>query len=110
MEHKERWEIRECGQLAWKREQRAGDDGAFKAIWTAVLSVPASVSKELLPTFLNMLSARQYALVIRVSVADLRTWRALELAIPLQLIYHDHVKSLEEKFNFASSGQNDNEW
>jgi hypothetical protein len=110
LEQKERWEVREYGQVAWRREQGEGGDGASKALWTAELRVPVSASKKLLPTFLNLLSARQYAFELRVSRADLRNWRALEVAIPLQLICHDQDKSLAEEENSAFSGQDDGEW
>lgn len=105
-EQNEKWEVRECGPVAWIREQQAGDYGVSKTLWTAELRVPVSVSKKLLPTFLNLLSARQYALVLRVSIAELWNWSGLEVAIPLQLICHGQGKLMEED-NFELEGQND---
>ena len=58
--------------------------------WTVDLRVPVSVPKTLLPTFLNVLSARQYALVLRVSIAGLWQGGVLKMAIPLQLTYHNN--------------------
>ncbi|CZR69697.1 uncharacterized protein PAC_19597 [Phialocephala subalpina] len=54
--------------------------------WSRSLVVPMSASKALLPTFLNPLSARQYALVLKVSVEGF-SHRGLELVLPLQVIY-----------------------
>ncbi|KAE8446852.1 hypothetical protein EG329_011629 [Mollisiaceae sp. DMI_Dod_QoI] len=54
--------------------------------WSRTMVVPINASKALLPTFLNPLSARQYALVLKVGIEDL-SHRDLELVLPLQVIY-----------------------
>lgn len=55
-------------------------------LWCKTLVVPISAPKALLPTFLNPLSARQYALVLKVDVEGL-SHRPLKLVLPLQVIY-----------------------
>lgn len=79
-------------------------------IWTTDLCVPISVPKTLLPTFLNTVSARQYALVLRVAVAGLKHGRVLEVTLPLQLIFCDQSKSQEAEYIFASGLQNIDEY
>lgn len=84
------------------------DGGVSKPLWTAEQKVPVSVSKKLLPTFLNLLSEQQYALVLRVSIPELRNWKRQEVVIPLQLIYHDREKPMDDDFLFA--GLDNSDW
>lgn len=108
-EQKEKWEVRDYGPVSWRSEQWERDERGLKPLWTADIRVPVSVSKALLPTFLNLLSARQYAVVLRVSISELPSWKELALAIPLQLVYHDQDKPVGEHHSFAFSSQNDGE-
>lgn len=55
--------------------------------WTTTLSLPVNTSKDLLPTFLNALSARQYALVLRLMIEGLYH-DTIELIVPVQVIYY----------------------
>jgi hypothetical protein len=108
----EMWEVRECGPIAWRREPLPGSDiDVNQGTWTADLSLPVSVPKTLLPTFLNLLSARQYALVLRVGIVGLRHGGVLELVLPLQLTCCDQDKSLEVGDNLSGDSQEDGgEW
>jgi hypothetical protein len=56
-------------------------------MWTASLAAPITASKNLLPTFLNQLSARQYDLVVRLSIKGFHHGR-VELVLPVQVIFH----------------------
>lgn len=86
-------EVREYGTLRWRRENHlilersdlSKNDNL--CLWTTTLILPVNASKSLLPTFLNPLSARQYALVLRLSIEGLYH-EALELVLPLQVIYY----------------------
>jgi hypothetical protein len=111
VERNERWEVRECGPVVWRREQMPGSArDANGEIWTADFKVPVSMPKTFLPTFLNLLSARQYALVLRVSIPGLRHDGALDVAIPQQLIYYDQDKLLEVGDDLLCDNQDDGEW
>lgn len=110
VERKEKWEVRDYGPVSWRSVERGGDQEDSKPLWTAEIRVPVNVSKALLPTFLNLLSARQYTVVLRVSISELPGCKGLELAIPVQLIYHDQDKPMGEHPNFAFRCQDDGEW
>lgn len=93
-DEKIRSEVREFGTISWKRdcETRSPEhnvtahDGEC-CIWTTNLAVPVSGTKVLLPTFLNQLSARQYALIIRLGIQGLYH-RKIELILPVQVILY----------------------
>ncbi|PMD42139.1 hypothetical protein L207DRAFT_485588 [Hyaloscypha variabilis F] len=72
-------EVREHSELSWN------NDDACQ--WSTKVNVPIRVMKNLLPTFLNQLSARQYAVVIRLAIKGL-SHGLLELVLPLQVIYY----------------------
>jgi hypothetical protein len=111
VEHKTSWEIRESVPVEWKKQLSEVGSDENREIWTADWRSPVSVPKTLLPTFLNLLSARQYAIELRVSLATVRHIGMLELAIPLQLIYHDlKKKALEGGDNLACDIQDAVEW
>jgi len=72
-------EVREYPELSWNN-----NDGCQ---WMTSLKLPIRVVKKLLPTFLNQLSARQYAVVVRLSIRGI-FHGVLELVLPLQVIYN----------------------
>ncbi|KUJ10761.1 uncharacterized protein LY89DRAFT_787148 [Mollisia scopiformis] len=72
-------EIREYSGLCWSKDDRYQ--------WKATLKVPIRTIKKLLPTFLNQLSARQYAIVVQLSIKGL-VHGVLELVLPLQVVYY----------------------
>lgn len=85
-------EVREYGKISWNRdrqpqllEQDESPDQRETCPWMAALMVPINATKMLLPTFLNPLSARQYALVLGLSVKELYH-EAIELILPVQVI------------------------
>lgn len=80
-------EVREYSKLSWN------NDNACQ--WTTHLNVPIRVTKNLLPTFLNQLSARQYAVVVRFSIKG-HSHRVLELILPLQVIYYPALSEMLE--------------
>lgn len=80
-------EVREYSRLPWN------NDDACQ--WMTNLNVPIRVMKNLLPTFLNQLSARQYAVVVRFSIKGL-SHRLLELVLPLQVIYYPALGEMLE--------------
>jgi hypothetical protein len=111
VEQKTSWEVRKTGPVDWKKQLSEVRSDANREIWTADWRSPVSVPKTLLPTFLNLLSARQYAVELRVSLATVRHIGVLELAIPLQLTYHNlQGKSLEGGDNLAGDIQDEVEW
>jgi hypothetical protein len=111
VERNERWEVRECGPVVWRKAQLPGSARDEEGeMWTADFKVPVSVPKTYLPTFLNLLSARQYALVLRVSIPGLRHNGALEVAIPLQLICYDQDNLVEVGDDLLCDSQDDGEW
>jgi len=70
-------EVREYAKMSWKRDNNCQ--------WKIHLDVPIKVARNLLPTFLNQLSARQYAVVVRFSIKGF-SHKVLELVLPLQII------------------------
>lgn len=87
-------EVREYGVLRWDRDPHCltpelfTPDGAGRAcLWTATLVLSVNASKSLLPTFVNPLSSRQYALVVRLRIKGL-CHGPLELVLPLQVIHY----------------------
>ena len=86
-------EVREYGKISWNRdrqhrssEQDLSPDVGKACPWTTALKVPINATKTLLPTFLNPLSARQYALVLRLRIKGLYHG-VIELVLPVQVIY-----------------------
>ena len=89
-----RSEVREIGTVPWKIDcgaQSSDHDNGLhfeeSCIWTATSTVPISAPKSLLPTFLNQLSVRQYALVLGLSIGGLYHGLA-ELILPVQVVFH----------------------
>jgi hypothetical protein len=99
-------EVREYPKFLWGRRiqspmlESCVSEEACR--WMATLTVPVSTTKNLLPTFLNVLSARRYALVLRLSIKELRHG-ILELVLPVQLIYDP----LRDTGSGESEGQGD---
>jgi hypothetical protein len=90
-ENEEVAEVREYGKFFWSRNSQSplfesGASEEERCRWMATLTVPVNATKTLLPTFLNVLSARRYALVIRLRIKELQHG-TLELVLPVQLIY-----------------------
>jgi hypothetical protein len=80
-------EVREYSTMSWENDDVCQ--------WITNLKVPIRVIKNLLPTFLNQLSARQYAVVIRLSIKGL-FHGMLELVLPLQVIYYPALGEMLE--------------
>ena len=55
--------------------------------WTTTLCLPVNTSNDLLPPFLNALSARQYVPVLRLMIEGL-CHDTIELIVPIQVIYY----------------------
>ena len=90
-EEKSSWEVRGFGLSCWRRGGSPEDgnpvlDERLRP-WTTTLVLPVNASKDLLPTFLNALSARQYALVLRLMIEGLYH-ATIELIVPIQVIYY----------------------
>ena len=87
-DHNTASEIREYATSSWRRDEML-DNGVAKGdricLWTTTLNVPVNASKNLLPTFLNPLSARQYAVVLTLTVYGF-LHGVLRLVIPVQVI------------------------
>jgi hypothetical protein len=86
-------EVREYGRISWSKdhqtrlsEQDVSSNKGETYPWTTALKFPINATKTLLPTFLNPLSARQYALVLRLSIKGLYH-EVIELVLPVQVIY-----------------------
>jgi hypothetical protein len=90
-EEKNKWEVREFGLSCWGRGGPPQDGNLVQdeslRPWTTTLLLPINASKTLLPTFLNALSARQYALVLRLMIEGLHH-ATIELIVPTQVIYY----------------------
>lgn len=105
---------REVGTLTWSQvchccpTLQRHSDGAVRRIvssnsaeesgrcrWTSTLTVPIVAIKSLLPTFFNQLSARQYAVVLKLSVKGLRH-APLELVLPLQVFNYPETGMTSE--------------
>jgi hypothetical protein len=89
-EGKSAWETRGFWPISWRRDYlpEGGTPTQDERLcpWMTTLVLPVNASKDLLPTFLNCLSARQYALVVRLMIEGLHHG-AIELVIPVQVIY-----------------------
>jgi hypothetical protein len=72
-------EVREYRSLSWKKDETCN--------WSTNIRVPIRATKTLLPTFLNQLSARQYAVVLRLSIQGI-SHGVIELVLPVQVIYY----------------------
>jgi len=103
-EEKNRWEVRGLGPSCWGRGGPPQDGNLVQdeslRPWTTTLLLPINASKTLLPTFLNELSARQYALVLRLTIEGLRH-ATIELIVPIQVIYYPadvDLPSIETEF------------
>ncbi|RFU24422.1 hypothetical protein B7463_g11920, partial [Scytalidium lignicola] len=89
VEKKKEAEIREYDKIFWRKECEPSflSRSSSKETWySTTIMVPINVTKPLLPTFLNPLAARRYALVIRLSIKGV-SHRPLELVLPIQVIY-----------------------
>lgn len=80
-------EVREYSKMSWN------NDDACQ--WMTSLKLPIRAIKNLLPTFLNQLSARQYAVVVRLSIKGF-SHGVLELVLPLQVIYYPTMGEILE--------------
>jgi len=80
-------EVREYSEISWKNDDVCQ--------WTTSLKVPIRSMKKLLPTFLNQLSARQYAVVVQLSIKGL-FHGILELVLPVQVIYYPGLAEILE--------------
>jgi len=79
-------ESRRVTDLNWERISFAGEEGGERtSLWRAILNVPVSYSKDLLPTFLNPLSARRYSLVFQLEIEGFRH-NPMILGIPIQVV------------------------
>ncbi len=97
-EEKSGWEVRGFGPSCWRRggpPRQAGNPVHDERLrpWTSTLVLPVNTSKNLLPTFFNTLSARQYALVLRLTIEGLYH-AEMELIVPIQVIYFPAVAVL----------------
>jgi hypothetical protein len=90
-EEKSRWEICRFGPSCWRKDDspEEGESVLDKRLrpWTTTLALPVNASKDLLPTFFNALSARQYALVLHLIIKGLHH-PPIELIVPVQAIYY----------------------
>jgi hypothetical protein len=87
-------EVQKYGKTSWNKdhqprlsEQDLSSDKEETCPWATTLKVPINAAKTLLPTFLNPLSARQYAVVLRLSIQELYHG-VIELVLPVQVIYY----------------------
>lgn len=94
-------ETRELLTLPWIHHPNSIAPGL--SLWAATLRVPVNAPKSLLPTFLNPLSSRQYALVIRVRIKRL-CHGPLILVIPLQVIRHSPEMARRVQIESESNG------
>ena len=82
-------DLRSCGTLPWRlhRLTSAGTIIPDQSVipWTTTLIVPVNAAKNLSPTFLGPLSARRYALVLHLNIANM-FHNSLTLSIPIQVI------------------------
>ena len=101
-------EARGYGPLIWKEnrisEQQAAIDSNRAKSWSTMLSIPINAPKSLLPTFLNLLSARQYAVVLKVKILA-HHHHPLKLVVPVQVIYHP-LKSIPPPYVECQSATN----
>lgn len=86
-------EVREYSKLSWNNDKACQ--------WMTHLNVPIRVIKNLLPTFLNQLSARQYAVVVRFSIKG-HSHRVLELVLPLQVFYYPALGEMPQEEGTAA--------
>ncbi len=91
VEKKTKWKTWDFHSLSWTKEDHevleANDTrGKQDEAWIATLDIPVNISTSLSPTFLNVLSARRYAIILRFSLKNLHHG-VLELKVPVQLIY-----------------------
>ena len=129
-DRKTRAERQKCGALVWSRDCRSSHQtnpdtlqcgGRSRASsrsqeceehhscdWTATLTAPITAAKSLLPTFLNRLSARQYALVLRLDIEGL-PHPVLKLVIPLQVIHCPQAIPAYSILNHATEERTDGE-
>jgi hypothetical protein len=80
------FEIREYGRTVWKKQDTVSNSDTICS-WKTILKVPINTRKTLLPTFANPLSARQYAIVLQISIKGLHP-NIMELILPIQVIYY----------------------
>jgi hypothetical protein len=90
-EEKNGWEIRGFGPISWRRDCLLEEGTLVQderhCPWATTLILPVNAPKNLLPTFLNPLSARQYALVLQLMIEGLHHG-VIELVVPVQVIYY----------------------
>jgi hypothetical protein len=79
-------EVREFIKPSWRKIVESSQSTKERHCWLATLAVPINTSKTLLPTFINVLSALRYTLVLRFSVKGLYHG-TLQLILPVQVIY-----------------------
>jgi len=108
---KTRWETREYCSICWTKEALTDQENnnprlPHNEAWLATLDVPVNISKSLSPTFLNVLSAQRYAVLLRISIQNLHHG-VLELIIPVQLIYSPPDGAFEMLGANVSSIEND---
>ena len=103
-------EVREYSSLCWKRvphhapSELGADNTSQPCSWEASLILPVNAIGALLPTFLGPLSARQYAVVMRLKIKGL-FHTPLELALPLQVIHYPGQRGLEERGEEGTTNQ-----
>jgi hypothetical protein len=117
-EEKNGWEVRGFGPSCWMRGDslERGNPVLHERLrpWTTTLYLPVNTSKDLLPTFLNTLSARQYALVLRLMIEGL-CHDTIELIVPVQVIYYPtdtalpgieaEIETSDQDFRLSSMGR-----
>ena len=100
------FEIRDYGKTVWKRQDTVSNPDAICS-WETILKVPINTRKTLLPTFANPLSARQYAIVLQISIKGLHP-NIMELVLPIQVIYYPiHLSRLALDEGMAGEDQNE---
>ncbi|KAH8803657.1 hypothetical protein F5884DRAFT_861975 [Xylogone sp. PMI_703] len=89
VERKRPSETREYDKIVWRKEYDSPWLGRsyMNSTWFSTnITVPIVASKSLLPTFLNPLASRRYAVVIQLSIKGLSN-KTMDLVLPIQVIY-----------------------
>jgi len=93
-------EVREYGKVSWNKGE---------ACRVTILKIPICAMKTLLPTFLNQLSARQYAVVLRLSIQGL-SHKVMELVLPVQVIYYPPLGTMLGRDEVVMEAEDENSW
>ncbi|KAF3908299.1 hypothetical protein AA313_de0206526 [Arthrobotrys entomopaga] len=91
-------DTRQISNIEWfltsppRYEESAFNSPSQPSCWTAELPVTVTCSKNLVPTFLNPLAARRYAIVFRIKVLGL-SHDEIEVKVPVQIVHNGKTSS-----------------